>query len=763
MDTDRNRTDVSPPPARERAPSPLYGDVPDAGALYGAPARGLALLDPWRLLRRWRTLALALALAMVVAGGHLWIAERIYRADSLLELSVRRPRIMTQQAAVIEDPAGALQAGEIFNTQLERFKGRTMLLAAMDRLDAERPGALFPPEPRRGRTVSPEHLRETRRRKFEKALTLTLIRRSRLIRVEFDHPDPELAAAACTAFMATVEAGAFEENRTTSDAAVTWLESQAESQRRELQAAEQTLVDFRRQYNIDALESRRKTVDDALLEFNRALVAIESSETTARVMASQLEELVMNPERAGEVPAEAPRAEEIRAALAQWRAAVVEREGLLTAYTEKHPQVQTRDNMIALYRDQAQQTLDRARATARANHRLFVEQADTLRRRKDEQIQLLAKLEIEIVEHRTRLAALERARDAADQAFRGILTRIQDARMAADENTATVKIVEIAEIPRRPIRPRPLRSLALALLLGLVGGIVAILVGDLFADRIVGPEDCEGCGLSVLAVVPHARDTDREAIATASIRRDASEIGEAYAGLGAVLDSPRHKDQSQVILVASSIPGEGKTVTSCNLAAAMALKGRRVLLVDFDLRRPRLAGIFPIPAGTPDLLAALTGPEPPFDTLPYPAPGCPNLDVIASRPAGRRSPAAAVGTATVERLLAWARTRYDHVVLDAPPLGLVSDILALAPRADITLVMVRPETSRRRLTLHTIHRLREAGIHDMGLVVNDLDVSKMIHSAYSPYYHYRHYYQAYAPAGNADGEAGGHASGNDPA
>ena len=758
MNTDPALPATPPPPA---AGSAYYGHP-----AYGAPPTGWAWLAPRRLLRKWRTIAATMGIAVLLALAYLWSAQKIYQASSLVELSVRRPRILTQQAAVIEDTGGGAQAVEIFNTRLEKFKGRTMLLAALARLDAACPGQFYPPSQvvpgfsaeelaaTNAATVAAvkEHVgrqRDIRLKKFEKALTLTLIRRSSLIRVEFEHPDPAVAAAACNAFAEAAEASAYEENRSSSDAAVVWLETQAELQRAELMKAEDALLAYRQLHKIDAMESQRKTVEDALLEFNRALVIAESAEGNARALLAKMDLLKLDPELAGELPSDIPRADEIRAALEKWRGATVARDGLLATFTPKHPEVQAQDNLVALYRSQALQALERAKATAQANQRLLVDQADSLRKKKEEQNSLAASLEIQIVERRTRLAALERARDAADQSYRGILTRIQDARMAADENTATIKIVEKASEPTEPIRPQALRTLALALFLGLLLGIGAVVVLDILEDRVTGPEDLEGRGVPVLAVVPHMTGADRTAVATASIHQKLHEVAEAFAGLGNMLDSPRFKEQSQVLLVASSIPGEGKTVTSCNLAAALAKKGRRVLLVDFDLRRPRLAGIFPMPAQWLGLLDALTRNVADYDRLVYPIAACPKLDVIASRPIHSASPLEAVGAPAAAGLLAWARANYDHVVLDVPPLGLVSDTLALAPLADFILVAIRPEVSRKRLTLHTLQRLRDSGIHALGMVVNDLDVSKFSYGSYSPYYHYAQHYKSYAPAASA--------------
>ncbi len=706
----------------------LYDGHPHYGAPYGATPTEQWLFSPRRVLRRWRTMALTLAFFAIAAIGYLWAAPKTYQAFSLVQLSVRRPRIMTQQAALIEDPVGTVSAVDVFNTHLERFKGRTILLAALARLDAAQPG-VFCPLPAE---TDKERGRENRLKAFEKALRVALIRRSSIIRIQFEHRSPEVALDACNAFAQTVEASAFDENRDKSDAAVAWLDAQAGLQRNELMKAEDTLLDFRKSNNIDALESQRKTVDAALQEFNRSLVAIESREVQEGTLLAQLDELRLDPERMGEFPANVPRSEEIGLALERWRGAVVERDSLLATLTPKHPEIRAKEKTVTLYREEALKALERARSTVRSNHALLAGQAETFRKKKDEQIQLAASLEMQVVERRMRLAALERTRDAADQTFRGILARIQDARMAADENTATVKIQERATKPMRPIRPNPMRVLALALLLGLGCGLGLVVWTDIVGDRVTGPEDFEGRGVPVLAVVPHVKNSARASVATATIRQQHGEVAEAFAGLGTMLNSPRYKERSQVILVASSVPGEGKTVASCNLAAMLAKRGRRVLLVDFDLRRPRLAGIFPIPPGRKDLLSSMSRPDTDIGQLVNPVAECPNLDVLASRPSAEANPAFTLG-AMAEPIVSWARANYDHIVLDAPPLGLVSDTLTLSPLADLTLVMVRPEVSRKRLTWYMLRRLHASGVQHPGLVVNDLKTSAMPYGAYKTY------------------------------
>jgi len=709
--------------------APYYGGATnESSGLFGS-------LDPFRLLRvlrkKWLTVLLVLVFAGIAATYYLLTTPKVYQATSMVELSVRRPRIMTQQAAVIEDPSAGSQSEEIFNTRLEKFKGRVMREAAITRFRKQHPEC---------------KLQDGELNGLFGSLNLALLRRTRLVKIEFSHTDPQFAADFCTAFTEAAEASVYDENRIASDAAVIWLETQCVNQRAEVEKADASLLKYRQENKIDVLESQRKTVDNALMDFNKVLVELEGDEAKERDLLATLSAVELKPENAGKLPSSIPRGDEIKAAMDKWTVALAERDALLSKYTAKHPEVQAKDGVVAMFRGQALDALNRAKATAASNLELFKKQAESLRQKKADQAKLASELELQIVERRTHLTALERTRDACDTAYRGILGRIQEARMAADENTATVKIVERPSVPEKPVKPKPVRIIALAILLGLMGGIALALVTDTMEDHVTGPHDFDvEAGIKVLAMVPHVKAGERRDIATASLNQRFSQITEAFAGLRSMLDSAQYKDHSKVILVASSIPAEGKTITSCNLAIACAKNGQKVLLIDFDLRRPRLVGILSMPPEGRGLLDYLsdTGAETAPAALAY-ATECPNLSAIASRPVKGASPAELVGSKKVVELLKWARENFDRVIIDAPPLGLVSDALVLGGLSDCVLVMARPETSRKRATLHTIHRFREAGLRLIAAVINDVDFAKG--SPYNTYsYHYYGHYQSYPP------------------
>jgi capsular exopolysaccharide synthesis family protein len=734
-----NNNENTPPetrPVPTRFAQSLYEPVP-YGAPYGREAADLAgwsgALDPARVLRslrkRWKLLSLTVLVVLLSAGFYLSKAPRIYEAGALVELSARRPRILNQQAAVIEDPSSQQQSEVTLNTQLEKFKSAAILPSVL---------ACY-----RARNEADTRSTSELLQWLARGVEVKLVRRTRLVAITFRDTDPEKAAQACTAFAEGTEAHARAENRAASDAAVAWLETQVKAQRAELEKADQTLSEARQLHQMDALEAERKTIQQALLQFNEALVGVESQVAKEEELLRTLEASDMKPENAGRLPASLPRATEIQDALNRWMTAVTERDSLLSKYKPEHPEMLARDEAITLYRTQAQSALGRARATTSSNLDLYRRQAESLRRSKEGQSRRAAELERDILDRESKLASLQRGRNAADLSYQGVLNRIQEARLSADENTASVKLVEAARRPEKPVSPRPFLVIAFALMLGCMGGTVLVLVSDHADDYVEGTLDVEaGSGVRVIAVIPHVKSKSRREVATAGLAQRFSEVAEAFSGLRAVLDSAVYRDQSKVILVASSLPAEGKTTTCCNLASTCARNGQRTLLLDFDLRRPRIAGIHPMPPGARGLLDYLAAADPAPESYVYTT-ECPNLSIIASRPVTDVSPEELMSHARVEALLNWARSRFDRIILDGPPLGLVSEALVLAGLADCVLLVVRPAVSRKRAVRHSVHRLREIGVGAIAAVLNDVDTTSALYREYGPYHLYRQQARAY--------------------
>ncbi len=693
-------------------------------------------VDIRRLLRvlreKWVVIAACVAMAAILAGLYILVAHKTYAATALVELSVRRPRIAGQQAAVIDDSGGAGQSEEIFNTWLERFKSRTMLDMSVARLR----------QTADTKKMSDESLRKLMQRRS----SIVLIRRSRLVQISFEYTDPKFASAGANAFADAAAAMAFEENKAAAENAVTWLQEQGHAERESLEKADQALVEFRAKNKVDVLVSQKKSVEESLLAFNKTLVDVQSQEVLARELFNTLSSLDLKPENAGKLPAAIPRAIEVQAVLDKWRAAIAERDTLLTKYTDKHPEVIAQGKVIEAARVQALEAIRRAKETATSDLDLLHKQVESLQKAIAEQRKQESDLELQIVDITSRLNTLEHAREAADISYKGLLNRIEEARLSADENTAIVKIVERATEPERPVRPRKSVVLLVWLLLGLVGGMGLALLTDTLEDYITSPEDIEtGVGMNILALIPHQDTARRDELAVASLNDKFGQFAEAYAGVRAMLDSSKYSGASRSILIASTAPDEGKTVTACNLAIVSAKSGKRTLLIDFDMRRPHLDHVFRMPAEAQSLMQVLDAKDPSvFSKLPFKT-ECDGLHIIASRVSGDLSPAEIIGGKFVREFMKWAVSTYDRVVVDAPPFSVVSDAVVLADMVDCALLVCRQNQSRKRAMRRTLEYLQHTETTVIGVIMNDVVFTRGFYAGdnenYYGHYNYHKYFK----------------------
>ena len=709
---------------------PYYVDASQGRAKRNADE--INLLNVFRVLRKKRkTIAIAMATGLLLGVLHVLTARRDYRAGALVEFSVRRPRILGQQSAVIDDSAFYSEPEEVYNTRLERFKGRVMLDRAVESV--------------KRLTNAPNLSDEEFRRSLSRHVDFALIRRSRLMRITFEDADPVYAAAVANVFADAAVSMAIEENRHDSDGAVAWLQTQVVAQRALLEKADAGVVAFRATNMIDILETQRKGLDETLIDFNRALASVESQRVLAEDVDRALMTLELKPEAAGKLPGSTPRADEIQAMLTKWMDAVSERDVLLTKYTEKHPEVVAKEAVIKALHNQTMDSIRRARDTAKANLMLLRQQSESLEKRIREQEKQSSDLELKIVERRAMLSSMELERQAADISYKGVLNRIEEARLSADERTATVKIVEPATPPEKPYTPHKSALMLVWMILGVVSGVGLAFVTEMMEDSITSTEDIEkGLGLKVFALVPHVEHGEREDIGKACMTDRFSHMAEAYAGLRGLLDSSQYRQLSRSVLVGSTAPEEGKTITACNLAIMCARSGLRTLLVDFDLRRPRLGRVFNMPPDGTSLLHVLAAQdESSFAKLPYKT-ECERLEVVVSRVDHNLSPAEVIGGRTVKSFLAWATKNYDRVIVDSPPFSVVSDSFVLADHVGAVLLVCRPDHTRKRALQHAVEHLFTVKASLLGVVVNDVHFGVSFYfrsfDHYYSHYNYRRYF-----------------------
>jgi len=277
--------------------------------------------------------------------------------------------------------------------------------------------------------------------------------------------------------------------------------------------------------------------------------------------------------------------------------------------------------------------------------------------------------------------------------------------------------------PTKPVIPDPLVVYGASLFVSAFVGVFLALLFDTLDDRLQDIWDVmRRVQRPVLAVLPHIPSDIRGDAVRLLVDDPHSDFSERIRGLRHLLDSPRFEMAGHRLMIVSTCPGEGKTVTAASLAVAFAQAGRRTLLVDFDLRRPQQAGVWKLDL-TPEtslshVLTASVLRSPDFSALAHHT-WVEGLDVIASLPPEGIDPATLTGSNLAKAFFAWARLEYDGIIVDAPPFGVVADVVPLANLSDSVIVMCRPDRTNVGNLAECIGYLSETGAEILGVVVND--------------------------------------------
>lgn len=318
-------------------------------------------------------------------------------------------------------------------------------------------------------------------------------------------------------------------------------------------------------------------------------------------------------------------------------------------------------------------------------------------------------------------------------------------------------IVATAIAPAEPSSPRPARDATLALFGGLVLGLAVAFMRDYLDDTLRTKEglDAASGGVTVLGIIPAIDEwRDRRTALLESVSHPNSAASEAYRSLRTSIEFLSVDQRVGIIHVTSSTSGEGKSTTSANLAVTLARAGKRVILIDCDLRRPRLHQFFGIDNSI-GFTSVVLGSSRVEDAL-EPAAGVPGLLVLPSGPPPP-NPSELLSTKTVQTKLDALARSADYVVIDSPPLLPVSDSIVIAGLADITLLVVTARVTARRSLHRSIEMLAQVEAPLAGIVFNGVGSE----GTYG--YGYGYGYTAYAPgrAGRAGRKAAVTASAED--
>jgi capsular exopolysaccharide synthesis family protein len=563
---------------------------------------------------------------------------------------------------------------------------------------------------------------------IEDGLAIVPVRNSHLVEVSFVDREPALAREVANAIVEAYQQFNLDARYSTTKQASEFLTRQVASLRAEIAEKERQLQEFSAKKEILAVDDETKDISaQALADLNRRFgeargrlaLAEARYESVRRAEPDALPEVTNNSLVAG---------------LKQQRATL---ERKLTQLSERFksdwPAVEELRQEMEKADEQLQAEVaaiaSQVRGAAGSDMERATSEVARLAVQLDEQKEEVRRVHREAGEFGGLQAEIENKRSFLnDLVSRQSQTEVSD--RLRDTRASNVHVVDRAQLPKLPAKPNKPLVMMVSLLLGLMVGVGVAIVLDHLDYTVKNEQDIERlAALPILGRIPlfqplravkdHGeRDRPAEPAPSdlGSHLDPQSAFAEAFKNLrtSLLLASPDRPPKN--IVVTSCEPRDGKSTTSVNLAIVLTQLGRRVLLIDADLRRPRIHKMFALP-NVSGLSSLLTG-NAVHDDLPHTT-DIPGLAVITSGPIPP-TPSELLGSPGLPGLLERLGRdgAYDHVILDCPPSLQVADSVILASRTDATIVVVRPGKTSRESLAHGVVRLRQARAHVVGAVLN---------------------------------------------
>ncbi len=562
---------------------------------------------------------------------------------------------------------------------------------------------------------------------FLGGLTITPVRNSRLVDINYQSPDPAFAAHAANELAAQYMRQSLEFRRSASVKDNTWLSQQLVEQLAKVNASDAALQQYKETHNALAVDDKSNIVLQKLNTLNSQV----NEARLARIDKEAVYQQITRMQGSGEPLDSAPAvlADEIVRRLKTEMADARAEQARLTAqnYGPNADQQRAQTVKIEAAKQQLDSEVRKVIGSIEAEYLTAKAKEDALEKELNDQKAEALKLDRKAMEY----AGLEREADSNRKLYEDLLQRTKETSVTGDYQGTNILVVDRAEVPQAPILPQTRRDLMFAAMSGAFLGLLLAFGVEYLDSRLKSPDELKAhLGVPFLGLVPVLDIKDRDTSEAPMLQTAVPPaFAEAIRGLRTSVLFSSADDGARTVLVTSTGPHEGKTVISSSLAISLAQAGQRTLVIDADMRRPRMHEALGR-AQEPGLSNVLVGDTKPADALRLTS--VPNLWLIS---AGHipPNPAELLGSKKFDALLNALKDRYDWIVIDAPPVMPVTDASVLAHLVGGVLFVVGAEMTPRRAAAAAIEQLRSAHAKFFGAILNRVDVQRHAYF-YAPYF-----------------------------
>jgi succinoglycan biosynthesis transport protein ExoP len=706
------------------------------------------LYDYLLILRKhqWLILSFMLAVVTIVAIATFRM-QPVYVATARVEIDRENTNILPFQGTDSYDVMMDLE--NYIETQSKILTSETLALQTIrNNALSARPEFASPNGP--SEAIASGSLANQKRppelAEFLGSLSVRRVPNSRLMDVSFESTDPLLAARIVNAHITSYIEQNFRSKYEATTQASTWLTGQLDDLRVKVQHSEDALITYERQNQIWTLDDKQNITTQRLADINKELTDAQ----TERMKKESLFQFAKsgNLDAVPQVQSNITLVELLKKRdelSSQYNDA-------LSQYGPNFPKVQRLQAQLKELDDNVEKEKQKIVSILESDFRETRERETMLTGALDLQKIAANQMAEKLVEYNI----LKREAEANKTLYEGLMTKLKETAISASLRSSNIRVVDPAMIPSTPARPAKTRNVALAFLVGLVGGIGLALMREYLDNTVKTPDDVETLShLPSLAVVPQfagsngsgkrhgllqgfsSNNGHDKRIELVAQHLPKSQMSEAFRALRTSILLSQADHPPQVILVTSALPREGKTTAAANLAVTLAQLGDRTALVDADLRKPGVGRLLNLAGGKYAGLSSYLAGVSSLDLVSVPHPSIPNLVAIPTGPLPP-NPADLLSSHKLVEAIAELRTKFKFIVIDSPPIMAATDAVILSVQADGVLLVVRSGETPKEAFTRTRDLLNSVKCRILGVVLNAVDAS-----APDYYYSYRYYPYSY--------------------
>ena len=713
------------------------------------------------LKRRWIIISF-FAIVVLTVAVHTFTANPIFKATSRIVIEKENPKLVSIQEVMAVDATGS----DYYQTQYKIIESRTVAREVIKRLNLENSLEFFPvPKddivssikgwfgdtmgfwkewiksllhtgiknaalPQKIDELSPDSGLVSA---FISRIDVQPIRNSRLVDVSVEAMSPVMAARMANELVRAYINQNLEIKLAATKDAVQWLSERIDDERKKVETAENALLRYKEQHGIitDFSSDAEKITAQKLAQLNTQVVEVESRRVEAETRYKQAIAMESTPDMLDSIP-EVLNSELIRE-IKKMEVVLYNRMSELSKkYGRKHPKMVAIESELSDLQKRKIKEVKRVVNSLGNEYKLAVAREESLKkaleRQKNESLEMNKKA--------VQYGVLRRQAESSRNMYELLVKRFKETSLTEEMKTGNIRIIDKAEIPRSPVKPKKKLNLMLSMVVGLTMGIGLAFFLEYLDNTIKLPSDIEEyLKIPFLGLVPAFDSSENHSGVSADlvvVHSPKSTASESFRALRTGILFSIANDVSQVLLIASSCPEEGKTLCIANLAATLAQAGSKVIILGCDMRQPRFHKIFHIERET-GISSILVGKDMLKDAVT--STNISNLDVIPCGPIPP-NPSEILGSKKMGNLINALKKKYKVILCDSPPLTAAADAMVLAQIADGVVLLIRAGGTPRQVVQNSLSQLKTVNAHILGAVLNGVNTDR--ESYY--YYQYNYYY-----------------------